>query len=177
MNKTQTIAIDLSSIMEELMGTFRTTPISPKVVLDIVVRAWELAEVDPVEYYDELRSVVYDELHNHPGLRAYLNSSIPTNEALDQISEQAFHKLHDLLLKVRPLLADALLPFKISNGYEYSITDIDLCHWTLTMRLVRTDAIADYYRSKRDVVQTKTNPGNTNPYTVGTIFSYPTHRR
>lgn len=175
MHFTMRIMIDLWPISECLAATFRSVPLTPATAIDIVVRAWELSEIEPVEYYDELRSVIYDELHNNPRLRHTLMSNQPHADSLDQLSELTFVKLHELLVQMRPLLAAALNPYRITELAEYSITCITLKQFSLTMQLVRSDKLADYYRSNMDELN-KSLSGTSHGTLVGGLLGNITNR-
>lgn len=149
----QQLLIDLSPIRLELAKALTTVAFDPKTSIDIVVRAWELAEIDPAEYYDELMSVVYDELYSSNAIQRFRGHCEGGENPIDVLCRRFFDPLHGLLLTLRPYLYNAIVPYRTDDQYEYSITDIQLMGAGLLIELVRTDKIADYYRTNQDVTR------------------------
>lgn len=142
----QHLQIDLSPIRLELAHVLTKSSFSIDTTIDIVVRCWELMFVDPLEYPDELYSIIYDELH-HCGRKMFGYSS-DGRSVIDNLADFQYKLLHDFLMTIRPILENTVGQFRITDHYEYSITDIKLFGLSLVISLVRSDKIADYYRSK-----------------------------
>lgn len=148
---TMVLAISLNEVSGQVSALLKLCPIASDVVLDIVVRTWELATIDPVEYYDELRSIVYDELHcqeNLGRLRGATNAgAMSRGSALDSLADYAFNYAHQLLQLLRPHLDKTIGEYRQAGTYEYTIQHINYVIPTLIVRLLRSDRVLDYYRN------------------------------
>jgi len=121
--------------------------------MDIVVRAWELATIDPVEYYDEMRSVIYDELYSMPAIARLAGSQSGGRlQVLETQADWTFSQLHELMLLLRPLLDNSIKGFRVAGEYEYNILDLQYKPPVLMFSLLRSDKIAEYYRSRGEAV-------------------------
>lgn len=145
---TAQVAISVQESRDLIQGILKVCPIYPGVAMDIVIRSWELATIDPVEYYDEMRSIIYDELHSVPNTRLTFAGTGIQADVRDQLADRTFNQLHDLMLTLRPYLDASVGTYRISGQYEYMIHEIVYIEPTLIIKLLRSDKVLDYYRSK-----------------------------
>lgn len=147
------VVISIHEILPQVKALLSKSPFPYGVSMDIVVRAWELATIDPVEYYDELRSVIYDELYSMPSSNRVTGSQSGGNlRALEAQADWTFKQLHDLLLELRPFLDNSIKGFRIEGEYEYNILDLQYKPPVLMFNLLRSDKVAEYYRSRGQVL-------------------------
>lgn len=73
-------------------------------------------------------------------------------QVLETQADWTFSQLHELMLLLRPLLDNSIKGFRVAGEYEYNILDLQYKPPVLMFSLLRSDKIAEYYRSRGEAV-------------------------